>query len=175
MLDISRIEAGKLVLKKEMFDVVRLAKEICGNFNGLAAEKGLHIRKNFQKKKVGIFADRDKLAEVFTNLIGNSIKFTKKGYVEVAVADKGDTVECSVSDTGIGIEKENLPKAFNKFEQFGRVSGPGEKGTGLGLSIAKGLVELHNGKIWVGSELGKWTKFTFTIPKKQNGNNKETV
>ena len=68
-------------------------------------------------------------------------------------------------DTGVGIAKENLPKLFDKFEQFGRVNGPGEKGTGLGLSIAKGIVELHGGKIWAESETNKGTTFIFTLPK----------
>jgi len=81
------------------------------------------------------------------------------------VLDRDDMVECSIYDTGIGVSKENLPKLFSKFQQFGRVSGPGEKGTGLGLSIAKGIIELHNGRIGLESEPGKGTKVIFILPK----------
>ena len=80
--------------------------------------------------------------------------------------DKNDSLECIVEDSGIGIQKENILKLFGKFTQFNRFDGGGEKGTGLGLSIAKGLVELHGGKIWAESEFGKGTKIYFTLPKR---------
>ncbi len=71
-----------------------------------------------------------------------------------------------MSDTGVGIAKEDMPKVFQKFQQFCRTCGPGEKGTGLGLAIVKGIMDMHKGRIWVESELGKGTKVTFTLPKK---------
>jgi diguanylate cyclase (GGDEF)-like protein len=79
--------------------------------------------------------------------------------------DKGEYVECSVKDTGIGIAEEDLPKVFSKFQQFGKGDDAGEGGTGLGLSISKGIVELHGGRIWVESKINEGTKFTFTLPK----------
>ena len=91
--------------------------------------------------------------------------YPTKVYIEISVVDKRDVVEYAVSDTGIGISEEDLPKVFGKFEQFGQEAGSGEGGTGLGLSISKGIVELHHGKIWVESKLGQGTKFTFVFPK----------
>jgi len=99
------------------------------------------------------------------NLIGNAVKFTSAGSITISVTQKNDIIECSVADTGVGIGKDDLPKVFTKFQQFGRIAGPGEKGTGLGLSIAKGLVERHGGKIWVESKPGEGTKFTFQLPR----------
>jgi len=98
-------------------------------------------------------------------LVDNAIKFTFQGFIEVSAKEKKDVVEYSVADTGIGIPKEDLPKVFDKFTQFERENGPGKKGTGLGLSIAKGSVELHKGEIWVESEVGKGTKFAFSLPR----------
>jgi len=118
------------------------------------------------EKSFNVFADPDQLSEIFHNLISNAIKFTgEQDQISVEITDKEDCGEISVSDTGKGIARENLPRLFGKFEQFGRTAGPGSKGTGLGLAITKGLVELQGGKIWAESELGKGSKFTFTIPK----------
>jgi GGDEF domain-containing protein len=85
--------------------------------------------------------------------------------MEVSIVDKENVVECSVSDTGLGISDEDLPKVFNKFDQFGREFESAEKGTGLGLAISKGIIELHRGKIWAESTLGEGTKISFTLPK----------
>jgi signal transduction histidine kinase len=164
-LDISKIESGKLELKKEELEVNKLIETIISSFKTKANEKGLAITAEVPQETIKINADNDKLIQVFTNLVNNALKFTNQGYVKVSLTDIGNEVLCSVSDTGIGIARENLPKIFSKFQQFGRVAGPGEKGTGLGLSIAKGIVELHKGKIWVESEEGKGTKFIFTLPK----------
>jgi GGDEF domain-containing protein len=105
------------------------------------------------------------MIQVLTNLINNALKFTLEGSVEVSGRVQGDFVECMVSDTGIGISNNDLERIFQKFQQFGRVAGGGEKGTGLGLTIAKGIVEMHGGRIWVESELGVGTRFIFTVPK----------
>ena len=114
-----------------------------------------------------MYADKDRIIQVFTNLVGNALKFTKQGRIEISVVDRTDVVECGVYDTGPGITKEDLPLIFSKFQQFSRIAGSGEKGTGLGLSITKGIIELHKGKIWVESEVGQGSKFTFTLPKIQ--------
>jgi signal transduction histidine kinase len=165
LLDISKIEAKKLEIKREIVDIVGLVKGVTSIFTSRFKEKGLEIKTNFSDETAEIYADKDKIIQVFTNLVGNSLKFTEKGYIEISVADKQDLVECSVFDTGGGIADEDLPKVFSKFQQFGRRDGAGEKGTGLGLSIVKGIVELHQGKIWIESKLNKWTKFAFILPK----------
>ncbi|MBN3039117.1 MAG: hybrid sensor histidine kinase/response regulator [Candidatus Omnitrophica bacterium] len=165
LLDISKIEAGKVEIKKAPLDIVALARSVGSTFGPLAQKKSLEIKTNLPAEKIEISADKDKITQVFANLLNNALKFTQKGHVEIAVRDEGETVECSVADTGPGIAPEDLPKLFDKFEQFGRMAGPGEKGTGLGLSIAKGIVQLHKGKIRAESKLDQGTKFIFTLPK----------
>jgi len=166
ILDFSRLESGKVVLKKVLFDIAELSNEVVTGFRQSAKDKGLELRCLICGEKVMVLADRDKIAEILVNLIGNALKFTDHGYVEVALTEQAGAFEFTVADSGRGIAQEDLPKVFNKFEQFGRVAGPGEKGTGLGLSIVKGLVEQHGGRIRVESELGKGSKFIFTLPKK---------
>lgn len=165
LLDVSKIESGKTELKKESVDISDLAKAVVSNFSLQAKNKGLSIQTIFPKKEIKLFIDKDKIIQVFTNLIDNAIKFTEKGAVVVSVEGKKDVVECAIRDTGIGMSGADLPRVFGKFQQFSRVDGPGAKGTGLGLSIARGIIELHNGKIWAESEINKGAKFTFTLPK----------
>lgn len=165
LLDISKLESGKTQISEELIDIVAVAKAAITSFVSQVRANGIQIRTFFPAEHVELYADREKISQVFKNLIGNALKFTAKGQIDIAVAEEGNVVECSVSDTGKGIASEDLPKVFDKFQQFGRTAGPGEKGTGLGLAICKGIVELHRGKIWAQSELGKGTKFTFVLPK----------
>ncbi len=165
LLDISKIEAGMIRLKKGSIDIISIAKGIVSSFEPKAKEKGLELKANYSGEKICAYVDADKITQAFTNLVGNALKFTDKGRIEVSVEEKEDKVECAVADTGIGISSGNLSKVFDKFQQFGRLSGAGETGTGLGLSITKGIVELHDGKIWVESEIDKGAKFCFTLPK----------
>ena len=165
VLDVSKMEAGKIETRKERLNIVRLAEQVMSTFEMKAKEKDIDLRVRFSGENIDIFADRDKMIQVFTNLINNALKFTLEGSVEISGEARGDFVECIVADTGIGISKDDLTRTFVKFQQFGRTPGSGEKGTGLGLTIAKGIVEVHEGKIWVESELGVGTKFIFTLPK----------
>ncbi|MBU1524493.1 MAG: PAS domain S-box protein [Candidatus Omnitrophica bacterium] len=165
LLDVSKIEAGKIKLQKKLVNLTALAVGVKSIFYSQAKEKGLEIRTIFFKEELEVYVDKDKIIQVFINLVGNALKFTQSGHVGISIADKEGYVECGVFDTGMGIAPEDLPKVFGKFQQFGRVAGPGIKGTGLGLSITKGIIGLHRGKIRVESRLGKGTKFTFTLPK----------
>jgi signal transduction histidine kinase len=166
LLDISKIEAGKLKLRRSSVDLYDILKKVQQNYESQADEKGIRFNVECPHKSIKLFVDKDKVIQIFTNLISNALRFTSSnGEIKIEVKDNRDYVECCVSDTGIGIAKDNLNKMFSKFEQFGRVDGPGYKGTGLGLAICKGLVEKHGGKIWVESELGKGTKFWFTLRK----------
>lgn len=165
LLDISRIEAGKVEARKERIDLIALLQQALLYFESKIKGKGLEIRTNFPEKEIRVYADPDMLTQVITNLVNNSIRFTKEGHIELSARELDGRVECSVSDTGIGINKADLPKVFGKFQQFDRVSGPGEKGTGLGLSIAKKLIEMNGGDIRIESERGKGTKIIFTLPR----------
>lgn len=165
LLDISRIEAGRIEIKKSLISVTKMAKQVVSFFESKANDKGLEMRTNIPETGIDAYADSDKIIQVFTNLVGNALKFTEEGYIEIAVAEKDDEIECSVTDTGRGVAKEDISKMFVKFQQIDRVHGDGEKGTGLGLSIAKSIIEMHEGRIWVESEKGQGTKFIFTLPK----------
>jgi signal transduction histidine kinase/GGDEF domain-containing protein len=165
LLEVAMMRAGAAEIRREEADIAALAEEACIQFYDQARDKGLEIKKVFPKKNVEIYADKKKIVQIFANLISNAIKFTKKGWIEVGIQDKGQSIECYVSDTGAGISGEDLPRVFGKFRQFGRISGSGEQGTGLGLFIAKGITELHRGKIAAESKLNEGSKFTFTLPK----------
>src|SRR4030066_2123983 len=101
----------------------------------------MQIKYKFHKNKIALHADKDRITQIFVNLMSNAGKFTPAGYIEISIVNKENEVECAVSDTGIGISDEDLPRVFSKFEQFGRVSESAEKGAGLGLAISKGLIE----------------------------------
>ncbi|MCX5800132.1 MAG: ATP-binding protein [Candidatus Eisenbacteria bacterium] len=165
LLDLSKIESGKVELKRGLVDIAGMIRQVASSFELNLKGKPLELRINVPKKQIDAFVDPDKLIQVFTNLIGNAFKFTDSGYIEVSLQEREKEIECVVVDTGLGITEEDMPKVFSKFEQFGRLPGPGEKGTGLGLAITKGIIELHGGKIWVESEPGQGAKFSFVLPK----------
>ena len=165
LLDISKIESGRMTFERRMVDITDLIKQVIASFKPKAKGKGLQLKADLAKDEINVYADPDKIIQVLTNLVANAIRFTEKGYIEISAVEKKDFVECAVADTGVGILKDDLPRTFDRFRQFGRTAGAGEKGTGLGLSIAKGIVEMHNGKIWVASEPDKGSRFTFTLPK----------
>lgn len=165
LLDISKIEAGKLTLRRELTDIVKLAKEVQSNFLNQARGKGLELKLRCSSDRVEMYIDRDRITQVFTNLLSNALKFTDQGSIEMIISENEHVVECCVLDTGKGISQEDLPRVFSKFEQFNREFGPGEKGTGLGLAISKGIVETHQGQIRVESALSKGAQFIFTLPK----------
>jgi len=166
LLDVSKIEANKISLRKSLVDLEAFVKNTISPFKAIAKDKKVSIGYKVQGKGMSIFIDIDKMAQILNNLISNAVKFTKKnGKVHVIAQETPNNFQISICDTGIGISKPNVDKLFNKFVQIGRTYGPGEKGTGLGLTISRALIELHGGRIWVESTLGKGTKFHFTIPK----------
>ncbi|MFC2061626.1 response regulator [Elusimicrobiota bacterium] len=169
LLDVAKIEAGRIDIDRDLVDMTNIAKRVALSFSAQAKNKGLKIKTRVSQEKIDLLADEDKIIQVLNNLIGNSIKFTEKGHVEVSVKDKGNYIECSVYDTGRGIAKSNLDKVFDKFYQLGKVAS-GEKGTGLGLSISQGIIGLHKGRISVDSIADEWTRFSFTLPKYLEGN-----
>ncbi|MBN2029268.1 hybrid sensor histidine kinase/response regulator [bacterium] len=166
LLDVSKIEAGKVKLRRGSVDMCNIVRTISKQFEPQIKEKDIQLIAELPTTELKIFADGDKVTQIFTNLISNAIRFTSKGgKIIIKVEDLDEIIQCSVSDTGVGISKQNLSKLFSKFEQFGKPEGKGDKGTGLGLAIAKGLVEKHGGTIWVESEVGIGTTFSFTLKK----------
>jgi len=167
LLDISRLEAGEVKLNKDIVDLCLLAKEVFDFFLDMAKQKGIVLKLTTLKPAITVVADRDRIVQVITNLVGNAIKFTDHGEVEIIVEDNEKQGICKVRDTGIGIAEEDLPKVFERFQQFGKKFGPGQEGTGLGLSICKSILELHNGSIFLQSEKGTGTTFTFILDKRE--------
>lgn len=164
LLDMSKIEAGKIVLRRETIDLAALAQKAQQAFVPSAQEKGVELALALSAQNLPVYADRDKVTQIFNNLISNAIRYTPQGgRVTVGVDIQEDNYLAFVSDTGAGISEKNMKKLFSKFVQFGRVEGPGYKGTGLGLTIAKGLVEKHGGRIWAHSKEGEGSTFYFTL------------
>ncbi|MFA5779209.1 MAG: HAMP domain-containing sensor histidine kinase [Elusimicrobiota bacterium] len=188
LLDAAKIEKGKMEISPSPFNLPSAIRDIVDLFKLQAQEKKISLdffpeSDNIKVNEVN--ADEDRIKQVITNLVSNALKFTPEGgKITVRAEVRGQRIEdregqtainsnvslsailVSVSDTGIGIPPDAVDKIFQKFEQVkgtrAKIKGP--KGTGLGLSIAKGIVELHGGKIWVESELNKGTTFLFTLP-----------
>ena len=165
LLDLAKIEAGKIVVNVESMDFLSLVRQSLEGVVLRAHQKGITLLEDFPSGKLNILGDFDKLSQVISNLLSNACKFTERGGITVEVKDLGENVQCAVRDTGPGISAENLPRLFRKFEQFGKAGRSSEKGSGLGLVISKSIIEAHGGRIWAESEFGKGSSFIFTLPK----------
>jgi len=169
ILDASKINADKMMLNKEMINVVDLVKEVFEAWQLKAKTKHIQFTLSIPEEPLMIDVDKVRFMQILSNLVSNAIKFTlESGKVDLVIEEMNDMVKFIVRDNGIGIEKEDISKIFQKFQQLQRTYGPGIQGTGLGLNITKSLVELHGGQIFFNSEVGKGTTFAFTIPKKRN-------
>jgi PAS domain S-box-containing protein len=169
LLDLSRIESGGVEVRSTAFTLTALAEEVAEHLKSLAAEKLIQIEVPPRDPRVTVWADRDKVTQVLMNLLGNALKFTpQNGKVTVAFEKNGDDyVQISVDDTGPGILSEEKNKIFSKFYQIANIEKEKPKGSGLGLAISKALVEMHGGRIWLESEVGKGSTFYFTLPARQ--------
>jgi signal transduction histidine kinase len=165
LLDLSRIEAGRMELNLAPVSLLDVASDVVESFQTAAREKSIILRSVPRRTLPRVKGDPDKLNRILTNLIQNAIKFTPQGgeiRVEAQMRDEA-YVEMVVADSGCGIPLHELDKVFDKF--YWSESVPVEaRGAGLGLAIAKNLVELHGGKIRVDSTLGEGSRFSFTIP-----------
>lgn len=174
LLDIAKLESGKMRFKMAPCRVERVINDVCDTLETWAKSKEIHIAREIDRSLPEIPCDPDKITQVLNNLIGNAVKFTpQNGKISVKCAWSADgaKAQISVADTGVGIEPENVAKLFGRFEQFGDQQGI--MGTGLGLSIAKEIIERHGGAIGVTSEPKKGSTFTFTLPIKQHTNPQE--
>jgi len=175
LMELSRIESGTIYVEAEPTDVADLVQEAVRPLKIQAEKQGVELITDLPPELPPVAADFNKSVWVITNLVGNAMRYTDPGgTVTVRVRQRGKRLFFSVQDTGCGIPQEHLEKIFRKYIQ---VSGPGRKGTGgvgLGLAIAKDIVMAHGGEIWVDSEVGKGTTFTFTFPVYQ-GNESVTL
>ena len=171
LLDLAKIESGKLALNKSSFDLIDLIKEII-QFNRYNADKkNIHLKIEAFEKIDLITADKSGIQQALDNLINNAIKFSPvNSRISVGVFNNNDNITIYVKDTGPGIPEEDLDKLFIPFSRTSvKVTGD-EKSTGLGLVIVKKIVTSHNGKIWVQSKVGEGTTFYFSIPNNKTGN-----
>lgn len=168
LLDLARIEEGRVQVTPTFFSLSGLANELLDTLRPVASDKGLRLHLADGADPLIVHADRDKVGQVLMNLIGNAIKFTPSGGLVTVelLGEEEPSVRVQISDTGEGIPPEELPHIFDKFYQVQLGIQGKAKGTGLGLSIAKSLVELHGGSIWVRSQVGQGSTFTFTLPRR---------
>ncbi len=164
VLDLSKIEAGQLVLTAEPYSVTDMVATVLSATESLARAKGLALGSSVARGLPTGTADPRRLTQVLLNLVGNAIKFTDQGSVDVRVEQVGETFEMSVVDTGFGIAPADRAKIFEEFQQVDNSSTRKKGGTGLGLSISRKIVELHGGRITVESEEGKGSTFKVTLP-----------
>lgn len=166
ILDLSKVEAGRMELEPAEFSLKQMVEGVLGLFRESAMRHGLELSLSFSEAAdVKIYADERKVKQVMYNLIGNANKFTPSGGkigMDVDMADK--EVSIVVWDTGIGISEDDLPRLFQPFEQLDNTLTKRFKGTGLGLCLCKKFVEMHGGRIWAESSFGGGSRFTFTLP-----------
>ncbi|MFN3322374.1 MAG: response regulator [Bryobacteraceae bacterium] len=177
ILDLSKIEAGRVELRPEVFDMSSAIQEVLDSVRRLAEDKGILIESRLHDG-TAIHADRVRFKGILYNLLSNSVKFTPAGgRVWVESANAAGAISVTVGDTGVGIPPEAHETIFDKFSQVGATTKGVKEGTGLGLAITKRLVELHGGSICVESEPGVGSRFTFTIPvpQRHGGNEQEAA
>ena len=164
VLDLSKIEAGQLVLSLDDYSMKEVVHTIFTSVESLAAEKNLQLKVSVAPEVAQGKGDHQRISQVFLNLVGNAIKFTEAGEVRVEATASDDTFVISVSDTGPGLSEADQQMIFEEFHQADGSSTRKKGGTGLGLSIARRIVEMHGGRIWVESTEGKGSTFWFTLP-----------
>ncbi|WP_442920366.1 sensor histidine kinase [Methanococcoides sp.] len=169
ILDLSKIEAGRMELQPKEFDVPSTIEEVNMLLASMAVKKRIDISTDLADNTIVIEADKTKFKQVLYNLLSNSLKFTpNNGTVVVSANVKDEMLYVSVKDSGMGIAKEDIGAIFSPFRQLEEMSSKVQQGTGLGLTLVKRFVEMHGGEIWVDSEIGKGSTFTFTMPLKSD-------
>ncbi len=164
VLDLAKIEAGRMELALADYSVQDMVESVRATLRPLAEAKGLEFLVSVPNDVPLAHGDSGRLTQCLMNLAGNSLKFTKEGNVSISVEPNGETLAFRVTDTGIGIPPEKIDTLFTEFKQTDATIASEYGGTGLGLSISKKFIEMHGGRIWVESELGKGSSFIFEIP-----------
>jgi len=165
LLDLSKVEAGKMELRPKEFDVSPTIEEVNKLVASIAEKKRIDIFTDIADNTIIVEADKTKFKQILYNLLSNSIKFTPdNGTIVVSANIMDDLLYVSVKDSGMGIAKEDIGAIFRPFKQLEEMTSKVQQGTGLGLAIVKKFVEMHGGTIWVESEVGNGSTFSFTIP-----------
>jgi signal transduction histidine kinase len=164
LLDITKIEAGKVEWETETLSIAEIIEQAASITSSSFEENGLELIKDVEDGMSEVVGDKNRIVQVMINLISNAVKFTEKGSVTCRARRINNEIMISVIDTGIGIEEVNQERIFEKFGQLRDTIADRPRGTGLGLPICKEIVEHHGGRIWVESEPGKGSTFLFTLP-----------
>lgn len=165
LIDISMIESGEMRMSYRYFDINIFIQSIISEFIPIAEEKNIKLIFNPAKEGLQVFGDKDKLRQVFVNLLQNAIKYTDDGNIEVLLEEDKKFVNIAVKDTGIGIPEDDLNRVFERFYRVDKARSRAVGGTGLGLAIVKHIIEAHNSKIIVQSRLGEGSTFSFKLKK----------
>ena len=166
LLELSKIEQHEFQLTFHELDVKQLLKEVIEVLSGKAANKEIQLVLYSPQEQVMVKGDPNRLKQIFINLIANAVTYSPvKSEVKISIFDQNDKVRISVADSGIGLEKEEIPRIFERFYRVDRARSRNSGGTGLGLAIVKHLVEAHHGNIKVKSQIGKGSEFIIELPK----------
>ncbi len=166
ILDFSKLKDHELQIRNQVVDIKKLINIVSNVLDtNITRKNDLQLITDMPKDFCYVYGDENRIQQILYNLVGNSIKFTEKGYIKISGEAKDEFIEICIEDTGIGIAKDKLDIIFESFKQADGSISREYGGTGLGLSISKQLIELHGGKIWVESEVGKGSKFIFTLKK----------
>lgn len=165
LIDISMIESGQLNLSFRFFNLFNFLDEIISEFIQSGLKDNIEIILHDFSKNTEVFGDKEKLKQVFVNLIGNAIKYTEEGKVDISIVDKNKSVLIKIKDTGLGIGEKEMQRIFERFFRSERERLNSIPGSGLGLSIVKHILEAHNSTISVKSRIGKGSEFSFKLYK----------
>jgi len=166
ILDLSRIQSGKMEISAERFKVEEVISEATRTLSPMISQKNLKLVKKISGEVSEIYSDRKKVFQIFLNLINNAVKFTDKGKIKIECEIESANLKVCISDTGIGIKKENMDYLFEAFRQIDGTAQRRYEGAGLGLHLCKNLITILGGKIWAESEYAKGSRFTFILPLK---------
>jgi signal transduction histidine kinase len=169
VLDLSKVEAGRLELFYEIFPIAQMVRETTTTLRGLAEKKGLTIQLNLPPDLGLITADQIRFKQVLYNLLSNALKFTDAGTITVSAMLENQQLHLTVTDTGIGIRAEDIDRIFIEFSQVDASHSRRHEGTGLGLALSRRLVEAHRGRIWVDSAFGAGSTFHVVLPLRPDG------
>ncbi len=164
LLTLSMLESHQMPMSFESLDISDLLNGVVQGFDKQAQDKGIKLTMDIDSELPKVVGDRGRLEQVIVNLVDNAIKYTNNGIVRVLARKTDSMLQIDVEDTGIGIPEKDIPRIFERFYRVDKGRSRELGGTGLGLAIVKHIIQGHNGKIWVKSQIGKGSTFSFTIP-----------
>jgi len=164
LLDFSRIEAGRIRAQYQPTNISQFTNDLASNFRAVAEAAGLQFKVNTSRIESPIYVDKEMWEKIILNLLSNAFKYTLKGSISLSLFVQSGKLLLEITDTGVGIPENEIPKMFERFHRVQNVTGRSFEGTGIGLSLVKELVELHGGEISVRSKLDEGTTFTISLP-----------